>query len=546
MIGSQIRQYSIDREIGRGAFGTVFQGHLSHNPQEIVAIKILDDTNQLDRQMAEPELLSRLQHPSIVRQREYFVLHGQLVIVLDFISGGDLKSALEAGRDFTEAEVWELLRSMASALDYAHGRNIVHRDIKMANIMLEESNGSLRFVLTDFGIGRVSEGVQDRPNTGGTYLFMAPEQFRGRPVAQSDLWALGVVAYRLLSGKMPFLGDSLHDLSRSILYANPVAPSVAASKPINEQLDLLVSHLLQKSLNERVGSAEELLRLINDSHGNKPGSGSRLIDTSESIIHAFVGSSDAKNSKDSGMDRLLKRLRRQRKIAFGLSLVFAAAIAFGSGLVGGILTTIGVLCFFKSQQSNKPLDTRRFVLACTCFAAAWGFGAVHVDSETTTSELVDVKTERGGSLAEISLVFLKVFNRISYPLFAIAIASHRRLARKIVNTALLVENQKTDDSYFAKMRASVSERPNNISFRLKYIEALLTAGNLEDVIIECQLVLDIDPYNFNANLLLANALIEVGLFDDAAQVCKHYLSVSGYCFEFQMLLERCISQGACV
>ena len=98
----------------------------------------------------------------------------------------------------------------------AHARQVVHRDIKPANILVDRTGGQLRFVLTDFGIGRRAEGIQAEKHAGGTYQFMAPEQLRGRPGPQSDLSALGVVAYRLLAGRLPFSGPFLPESARQI------------------------------------------------------------------------------------------------------------------------------------------------------------------------------------------------------------------------------------------------------------------------------------------------------------------------------------------
>ena len=529
MIGSLLGNYVIDQEIGRGAFGVVYRGHHPSDLQDQVAIKVLENNGRIEQQMAEPEMLSRLNHPNIVRLREYFVHQKQLIIVLDYISGGDLKSALESGRVFSQSEVCEFIRSMASALEFAHARNIVHRDIKMANIMLEESFGSLRFILTDFGIGRVEEGVQDRPNTGGTYLFMAPEQFRGRPVPQSDLWAVGVVAYCMLSGKMPFQGESLDTLSRSILYSNPMAPSIAAGKPIDEKLDLLVAQLLEKSLNERVASAKELLRLV--------GSASGVTRAGGSVFQTLIGQKAA-SATESGMERMMQRLRRHRKIAIVLAFLFGIAIALGTGLVKGIMMTLGIGMFYWSQTKGRAHSRRWLIAACIALGIAW------FDVTTNSSKVVEKREEADElTLIGASAIVLGVLSRISYPFFAMSIAAHRRISRKLVNCSLLIENPSSDSAYLDRMKEAVAERPNDLLFRLKYVEAMLSQGMLEDVIVECQLILEIDPYHFNANLLLANALIELGLFDDAAKVCREYLDVSGYCFEFQMLLERCRSQG---
>jgi Protein kinase domain len=527
VIGANLKDYVIEREIGKGAFGTVYQGRHRKNAGELVAIKVLEMDGQAVQQMTEPEILAKLSHPNIVRLRDYFVDSGRLIIILDYISGGDLRQALERGQRFDQESVYELLRSMGSALAYAHQRNIVHRDIKLANIMIDNSGDKIRFVLTDFGIGRIADGVQQRPNTGGTFMFMAPEQFRGRPVEQSDLWALGVVAYRLLTGKMPFSGESLDQLSRAILYANPDIPSRAAESHIDEKLDLVVMQLLEKSLNERTSSAKELLRAL----GEAPRYHTQVI---AALMNA--------TSEDTGLLRYAKRLKRIRYFAIGGAVLLGFLILFQVGYIRGSLLLAGLAMFYRSQSIE---DTkRRFWLlgALASFALAWFSSTVGFDGripsrKTTVDEetgvrTVTVKNDNSGSFA--------IF---SYPLFAICLAASRRIGRKLANYSLLIDNPKSNPELIDRFRESVALRPNDILYRLKFVEAMLANGMLEDVVIECRMIQEIDPYNFNANLLLANTLVELGLLEDAAAVCQSYLGVSGYCFEFQMLLDRCQRRG---
>lgn len=114
---------------------------------------------------------------------------------------------------------------MADALRNAHANNIIHRDIKLSNILVTGDNQNQRFVLVDFGISRMAEGVQTVKRIAGTYYYMAPEQLRGRPCEQSDLWALGVCAYTLLTGIKPFEAKVGEELSHQILFSIPQAPS---------------------------------------------------------------------------------------------------------------------------------------------------------------------------------------------------------------------------------------------------------------------------------------------------------------------------------
>ena len=136
---------------------------------------------------------------------------------------------------------------MANALAHAHGNNIIHRDIKLSNILFTGEPKNPRFVLVDFGISRMAEGIQTIKRLGGTYYYMAPEQLRGRPCEQSDLWSLGVCAYTLLTGIKPFEGNTEKEISKKIQLSIPQAPS-EISGGIDPNLETILFHLLEKQL----------------------------------------------------------------------------------------------------------------------------------------------------------------------------------------------------------------------------------------------------------------------------------------------------------
>src|SRR6516164_3753340 len=246
-----IGAYDIDRELGRGAFGAVYRAYRREQPDAPVALKVVEARGDPDQLLAEPALLARVKHPCVVGVEDYFVADGRLAIALEFVNGEDLKVILDRGDPFPPEQVRALLIQLGGALVAAHGQQIVHRDIKPANILVDRTGGGLRFVLTDFGIGRRQEGIQAEKHAGGTYHYMAPEQLRGRPGAQSDLWALGVVAYRLLAGRLPFPGPTLPELARQIQYESPPPPSEVRGSPLPADLETAVMKLLDKSLTER-------------------------------------------------------------------------------------------------------------------------------------------------------------------------------------------------------------------------------------------------------------------------------------------------------
>lgn len=135
----------------------------------------------------------RLNHPNIIRLKDYFLYAGKLVLVTEYIEGIDLQSYLDQQGKLSQRELKLFMSQMASALSHAHTNNIIHRDLKLSNILVTEEDHDLKFVLVDFGISRMAEGIQTIKRVAGTYYYMAPEQLRGRPCEQSDLWALGIM-----------------------------------------------------------------------------------------------------------------------------------------------------------------------------------------------------------------------------------------------------------------------------------------------------------------------------------------------------------------
>ena len=172
----RLRNYILMSVIGKGGHGIVYKGYHERTPNEIVAIKIINNTGNLDTLLVEPEILTRLQHPNIVHLHDYFLHAGKLVIVMEYIDGIDLKTFLNQHGSLPPPEMKVFLTQMANALSHAHSKDIIHRDMKLSNILVTGEDQNRRYVLLDFGISRMAEGIQSVKRFAGTYQFMAPEQ----------------------------------------------------------------------------------------------------------------------------------------------------------------------------------------------------------------------------------------------------------------------------------------------------------------------------------------------------------------------------------
>ena len=255
---STIGRFEVIRRIGQGGMGALY---LAWDPvlEREIAIKLLrDDNDELrERFSREARSVARLRHPHIVTIFDVGETEGISYIAMEYLKGRHLSEFAAPDRLLPPAVVLELLSRTADALDYAHAQNIVHRDIKPANIMYDSVSDGLK--ITDFGIARLID--VGRTRTGivlGTPAFMSPEQLEGKNVnGHTDLFALGVSLYQLLTGQLPFRGASMTKLM--FVIANEPHQSVTAVRAdLPEHLNAIVDRALAKDPTERFQSGAEM------------------------------------------------------------------------------------------------------------------------------------------------------------------------------------------------------------------------------------------------------------------------------------------------
>jgi serine/threonine-protein kinase len=199
--------FEIIRKLGEGGMGIVYEA-MDRTLRRRCALKqmrdhIASDPRQRRRFLREASTVASLRHPNIVEIHSAFESEGQLYLVFEFVAGECLNERLERGA-LPPNEAVALLRQMARALDYAHAKGVIHQDLKPGNIMVSNEGAKVM----DFGIARQTDARTPLTTTTGeivgTPFYMAPEQESGEPVKQSDIFALGVCAYEMLSGRRPF------------------------------------------------------------------------------------------------------------------------------------------------------------------------------------------------------------------------------------------------------------------------------------------------------------------------------------------------------
>lgn len=543
--------YEIESKLGEGAFGSVYRATHRDRPDHPVALKIVDSAGgDVNRLLTEPALLAQVKHPCVVGVEDYFTAEGKLAIALEFINGEDLKAILDRGEQFAPEQVRTLLIQLAGALSAAHAQQIVHRDIKPANILVDRTGGQIRYVLTDFGIGRRHEGLQAEKRAGGTYHFMAPEQLRGRPGPQSDLWALGVVAYRMLAGRLPFPGPSLPELSRQIQFLTPPPPSEVRGEPLPAELEAAVMKLLDKSLNERTSAAEQLLRDL----GYEGDSANVTHEPSRSAIT---------QRGEPLQQRLVRSIWRNRIILIACIVTYILP----AGVISGSLLIAGIALFFVSQSGDRRRSVRRragitlAALAVLASCRAWEslvmwdlsiFGTkqqnVPLFQQFQVIALNQISTRfRNSEILFVAILVLAwVASIIYYVVLPVvgsaAYANLRRAQREKTLWDAALAGQVGSEEFLGKMRAMVDTRIEDVGFHLRYAELLAAQGDHRRAAVESRLLLVQDPYHFNGNLLLANSYASLGLWSDCLAVCDDYLQVAGYCFEFGELKQQSLAR----
>jgi serine/threonine-protein kinase len=269
LVGSYIGKYKIEEKIGRGAMAEVFKARHPILDRQ-VAIKLLhvflnDKTDILNRFQLEARNIAALAHPNIIQIHDFDREKDRYFMVMELIDGISLKQLIKdkqvAGKLMPLAESLRIASHVGNALAYAHARGVVHRDVKPANVLLDYDQ---RVVLADFGLARLTSSPQ-LTSTGaiiGTPAYMSPEQGIGQSGdARSDIYALGAMLYHLVTGQIPFNGET----PVAIIYkhVNASLPSPRTINPdIPASLEAVILRAMEKSPDKRFQSAEDLVAAL--------------------------------------------------------------------------------------------------------------------------------------------------------------------------------------------------------------------------------------------------------------------------------------------
>ncbi len=259
-------QYEIIDEIGRGGMAIVYKA-IDLNLERVDAIKVLPvelayDKEFVERFHREAKMAARLHHPNIITIYAVKQHENLNFMIMKYIDGKPLKKILKEQKTLPVEKSIHILKDVCSALFFAHKEGVIHRDIKPDNIMIDRHDNA---IVMDFGIAKAatSTGLTTVGGVIGTAKYMSPEQIKGEADNRSDLYSLGIVAYRMLTGRVPFTGEDNYTINYKHLHDPPEPPS-KYNPAIPKKLEGWILKLLEKNPNHRYQSAREALDVLEE------------------------------------------------------------------------------------------------------------------------------------------------------------------------------------------------------------------------------------------------------------------------------------------
>jgi serine/threonine protein kinase len=267
-----IGSYRIIDQVGSGGMATVYRAH-HERLDRMVALKVIHKnfTNEpdfLSRFEREARIVAQLEHPNIVPIYDYNEVDGQPYIVMKYIEGETLKDHLTQNALSIQA-IKPIFTQISHALSYAHAKNILHRDMKPSNIVLDTKGNAY---LTDFGLARIAQSGSSTMSADvmlGTPHYISPEQAQGLTNVdqRSDIYSLGIILYEMCTGRTPFVGDTSYAIIHSQIYTPPPPPRTI-NPDLSPEIESVILKALEKQPNQRYTTVNDLLKAFERAMSN--------------------------------------------------------------------------------------------------------------------------------------------------------------------------------------------------------------------------------------------------------------------------------------
>jgi predicted Ser/Thr protein kinase len=498
-------RYEIQAELGQGSMGVV---HLARDPLigRLVALKVFRpnlgaDPDELARFRArflrEAQSAGILSHPNIVTIHDVVEQgpDGSMFIAMEYVQGTNLKDMLRFGKPLELPAVVEIVRQVAAALDYAHQRGVVHRDVKPANVLLTPER---QVKLTDFGIARFdASNITTEGQLLGTPNYMSPEQVQGRDVDhRSDLFSLGVIVYELITRHKPFQGDSVASVTHRIVYEPFTAPEEYTGR-LPDGLGPLFARALAKRAErryQRAGDlARDLARAVSSYEAEVALSETRSLPAAASAAAGAAADDDGPENETlpgTATGEAPAGVRRRPPLAARLA---GPARALRRRLAP--LAAAGGRALDRLSPRGRPPARRAAMVAAIAFVAglAAGLPLLFVADDGDSSGLARVEPEHDLRVDYLRLMREGARLRRAGEPMAAAVAFRRAEAiapGRPRATALRVEAERA-----AQAEQEDAIRVRQVDLQVEAAEAALAGRRYQEALATARVVLEVDPEN---------------------------------------------------
>lgn len=340
LIGKQLGDFTVLEHIGQGGMATVYRAEQLSMKRDIAlkVISVIETDEQADfsrRFEKEAAMIASLEHACILPVHNYGIQGNWAYMAMRYLRGGSLKETLREGR-LPLHRVLDLFQQIASGLAYAHSKGIIHRDLKLANIMLDEDGNAY---LTDFGLAKMVKGDGDSTQSGsimGTITNMAPEQLRGEAIDhRADIYSLGIVLYEMAVGETPFSHDKHTDLITLIYQHLEDEPAPPSDYDINipPELEQCIMTAIEKRPDQRFESVADMLKSLESLMGTSSTTVSKLPSVDQSLLDRARTTDSIIKSKTSE-----RGSERDPVFVISIAIILVIILLFGLSLAGDTLT----------------------------------------------------------------------------------------------------------------------------------------------------------------------------------------------------------------